>query len=252
MAERAFELQEVSVTDQGRVKLECFSINVDVGEAVALVGPSGSGKTAILRLVAGLTIPTAGVVRVLGLPLALLAYEARRSLLLKVGFAFEMNGIWLNRSVRQNILLPIEYHARTSAQREAALQRADELASELGIGHALALSATTVASSVRKRALIARALVQEPEILLVDEPQAGLTPKEAQRVSDAFQRRRKGRGMTLVIADHDGYLHPYIARRVLYLEDGKLADRPSRMPGSMRALALTLEASRTEPPPPED
>jgi energy-coupling factor transporter ATP-binding protein EcfA2 len=58
--------------------------------------------------------------------------------------------------------------------------------------------------------------------------------------------------MTVVIADHDGYLHPYIARRVLYLEDGKLADRPSRMPSSMRALALTLEASRTQPPPPED
>ena len=88
--------------------------------------------------------------------------------------------------------------------------------------------------SVKKRALLARALVREPELLLCDEPQVGLTPKEARLVSNAIERRRLRGGLTVVFADHDGHLDPFVIDRVVYLENGRLLLSPSLRPPTDR------------------
>ena len=88
--------------------------------------------------------------------------------------------------------------------------------------------------SVRKRALIARALAAEPKLLLCDEPQVGLTRREATLVSDAIDRRRS-KGLTVVFADHDAYLDPFVVTRTFYLENGRLLTAPSMRPPTDRA-----------------
>lgn len=190
------------------------------GEAIAIVGRNGSGKSSLLRLLAGLTQPTAGTVRVLGVEPTLLPYAEQQALRRRIGFVFDRLGIWDNRSVLENITLPADYHEPGAA--DAHLEKAQKLAGELGILKSLALPAGVVDESVRKRAMFARALLQEPQLLLVDEPQVPLTPEEARLVRNAIEQRRRSRNLTVVYVDHDGDVAPFKVDRYVYVADGVL------------------------------
>ena len=93
--------------------------------------------------------------------------------------------------------------------------------------------AVTANASIRKRALVARALVLEPELILCDEPQVGLTQKEALRVSDALDRRRRTKSVSVLISDHDGWFEPYAVDRIWYLDEGRLRRSPTLRPPPM-------------------
>ncbi|MCS6902554.1 MAG: ATP-binding cassette domain-containing protein [Myxococcales bacterium] len=223
----AAQLYEVSVVSgQGVGILDDVSIPVLPGEALAVCGPTGSGKSTVLRLLAGLLLPTRGVVRVKGIDLASLDYPGMRALRMKVGLAFDGGGFWSTRSVFENIALPLLYH---QAKRPDLEIRVRELADELDLLDLLELPGQAVSGMARKRVILARSLVLDPELLLVDEPQHGLLPREARRLSDAIERRRKGRGMTVVYADHDGKLAPFLCERRIFLENGRIVDRLSRL-----------------------
>lgn len=221
----AAKLEGVFVVDQqDNLLLDDVSLAVLPAESLALCGPTGGGKTLILRLLAGLIEPSLGVVLVGGQRVSSLDYEGMRSLRLRVGMAFEDGGFWANRSVLDNIALPMRYHRPDSADADL---KARDLADELGIADALAQGGSHAIGSVRKRALLARALLFEPALLLCDEPQRGLLPRESRRASEAIERRRKGRGLTVVYADHDGSLGPFACDRRFFFEQGRSVERPS-------------------------
>jgi ABC-type lipoprotein export system ATPase subunit len=215
-------------SETGARVLDGISFQLEEGESLALVGHNGGGKTTALRLAAGLSTPTSGKVRVLGQNVAKLGYDARRQHHLRVGFVFESGGLWANRTVRENIALPLAYHGHESPA-EAALA----LAQELGIAAHLDSPSFRVNSSVRKRTLFARALGLSPRVLLCDEPQVGLVMKEARRVAEAITRRKRD-GMSILYADHDGDLAPFTADHRVYFENGVLLLRPSAIPPSDR------------------
>ena len=100
----------------------------------------------------------------------------------------------------------------------------------LGIGGSLHFLSYVADASVRKRTLVARALMLEPSLLLCDEPQVGLVAKEAQLVNEAFKRRRASRQMTVVFADHDGELDPFEVDQRWHIEEGRVLERPSVVP----------------------
>lgn len=221
-------LDRITVRDDtGRLVLDNVNISVLRGEAIALAGHNGGGKSTVLRLMAGMIKPTKGKVKVGGKDLSKLDYDALREHRTRVGFVFEAGGLWANRTVRENIALPLHYHARQVGDLDA---RVGTLAEELDIVEELDLPSHRVNASVRKRALVARALALDPLLLLCDEPQLGLVTVEARRVARAIERRRKERGMTVVYADHDGALDPYVATRMVYFENGHVFDRPSALP----------------------
>lgn len=239
MTTPALAMERVTVKDDlGRSVLNDMTLAIERGESVALVGHNGGGKTSALRLFAGMTAPTSGRVLVFGEDLAQLSYEAQRRHRTHTGFVFEAGGLWANRTIEENIALPLEYHADATPGRAPTLAEMREkvraVAEELGIADALPLPSDRANVSVRKRALVARALVLEPELVLCDEPQVGLVAREAKRVSRAFERRRKDRGMTVVFADHDGVLDPFVVDRISYVENGRAFDRPSALPPADR------------------
>lgn len=223
----AAQLEEVSVIDaQGNALLEEVSIPVLPGEALAVCGPTGGGKTTLLRLLAALINPTRGHVRIATLDPAALDYEGLRALRLRVGIAFENGGFWGTRSAYENIALPMLYHY---PDRDDIELKVRDLAEELGLTEDLSKPGAALSGAVRKRVMVARGLLFEPSLLLVDEPQHGLLPREARRLNDAIELRRKHRGMTVVYADHDGKLAPFTCERRIFLEGGRIVDRLSRI-----------------------
>lgn len=222
--DEAFAIEGVTVRAyDGRVVLNDVTLQAERGTSTALVGHVGGGKTTILRLLAGLVTPASGEVRVAGVSLGMLSYEQMRAHRMRVGYAFESTGLLGNWTLEQNISLALSYHG-------LAEPSVTELAEEFRIAEFLGERPFRVNASVRKRALIARALAHGPELLLCDEPQIGLTPREARVVSDAIERRRKEQGLTVVLADHDGYLDPFAADHLYYVENGRLLAQPSMRP----------------------
>jgi ABC-type lipoprotein export system ATPase subunit len=229
-------LDRLSVGNAAGVPLVMgIRLTVRAGEAIAIVGRVGSGKGALLRLIAGQRPPIAGSAIVLGMDLGSLDYRGRQALALGVGFVFERTGIWPNRSVLDNVVLPLRYHFPDVD----AAARGRTLAEELGIGDALRERASDVDQSVQKRMLFARALSLDPRVLLVDEPQVFLTPDEASVVAEAVERRRAG-GTAVIYADHDGALGPFDVQRTCIVQDGRFRNaagalqRPEDWPLSVR------------------
>jgi len=232
-AQDAFRLDSVIFSSyEGRAVLDRLTLAGTPGSATALVGHVGGGKTTVLRLLAALVRPTYGSVHVFGVDLATLSYESLRAHRMQIGYAFESTGLVGNMSIGENIALMLSYHGH-SPRRAAA--KAHEVAEELQIEEHLDEAPFRANGSVRKRALIARALAAEPKLLLCDEPQVGLTRREATLVSDAIDRRRSSKGLTVVFADHDAYLDPFVVTRTFYLENGRLLTAPSMRPPTDRA-----------------
>jgi ABC-type lipoprotein export system ATPase subunit len=216
MSAAVVALDRVSVGNVAGVPLVMeVRLTVRAGEAVAVSGRVGSGKGTLLRVIAGQRPAIAGSAVVLGVDLGSLDYRGRQALALGVGFVFERTGIWPNRSVLENVVLPLRYHF----PEVDAAARGRTLAEELGIADALGVRASEVDQSVQKRTLFARALSLDPQVLLVDEPQVFLTPDEAALVAEAVERRR-ARGTAVIYADHDGALAPFTVERVCLIQDG--------------------------------
>lgn len=236
----AFSLEDVTVLAyDGRRIISGLTLRGARGSATALIGHVGGGKTTLLRLLAGLVTPISGSVRVGGVALGQLSYEGMRAHRMRIGYAFESTGLVGNWTLRQNIALALSYHGQDGVA-------VTDLAEELRITDSLDERPFRVNASVRKRALIARALAHAPELLLCDEPQLGLTPREAQLVSDAIERRRKAGGLSVVLADHDGYLEPFVADHLFYVENGNLLTQPSmRPPPDRREDAVAERTSLT-------
>lgn len=236
-------LEGVTVLDEhGTPALDSITLRVERGEAVALVGHSGGGKSTILRIIAGLSRPHSGRVSVLGLEVGELAYGEMRRLRTSIGYVFESGGLWGNRSVFDNIALPLLYHPVPPLSPEAVRERVEKVAGELGIRAELTQPSYMANASVKKRTAVARALVLSPDVLLIDEPQAGLVPREARLVSDAIERRRNERSMTVVFADNDGYLDPYYADKVVHIDHGRIVAGDLAAPEIDRAAVLGVSA----------
>jgi ABC-type lipoprotein export system ATPase subunit len=238
----SFRLDAVAfVGEGGRLVLDQLTLAGRPGTSTALVGHVGGGKTTVLRLLAGLVAPSSGKVTVFGNDPLAASYEARRAHRMNVGYAFESTGLIGNMTLGENIALPLAYHdvGHDGGTRTAA--RVHELACELEIERHLDELPSRANGSIKKRALVARALALAPRLVLCDEPQVGLTLRQARVVSAALERRRLGEGLTVIVADHDGHLDPFVVTRTFYMENGRPLDVPSLRPPRDRDDSPRLE-----------
>ena len=224
MSGKAVSLLHVTKRDaEGHLLLDDVSFDVEPGGHVALVGQVGSGKTLVLRLIAGAEQLDEGAVIVDGVSVAALGYRELQAHRASTGFAFELAGLLANQTIFENVALPLRYHEGGRLGEEEIRARVSGLLEELHVAPATAaLLPARVNASVRKRALLCRALVLEPRLLLFDEPQAALVTAEQRLVQEACDSRRKSRGMTIIQADHDGHFGPFVPDRVVFLERGRV------------------------------
>lgn len=185
----------------GQTVLHSVNLTLKPGEFVALTGASGSGKTTLLELAVGLQKPTTGAVLFGGTDLARLSEGRLADLRLRrIGLLFKEHGLIDTLDAAHNVALPL---LLGGGSRTAAMQRAQELLSRLGLGHLAGEAPADLSQGERYRVAIARALVNDPSLLVADEPTAGLDSVAADDVMRLLAQLVDEQGLTVLLATHD-------------------------------------------------
>jgi len=214
------------------------SLQVQAGEFVALLGASGSGKSSLLNLVAGLDRPTSGSVVVQGHDLAELSREQlakyRRH---TVGMVFQSFNLVPSMSLLENVELPLRFAEVDRSQREGLVKKALD---RVGLGGRIGHRPAELSGGEQQRAALARALINQPQILLADEPTGNLDSRTGTEIMSFIREFNQSLGMTVVMVTHERTLAERYARRMVFMADGKLVDdQPNPI--------TEMSASRGEP-----
>jgi putative ABC transport system ATP-binding protein len=214
------ELRNVSkVVDSGGQPLTILhplDITFASGEFVAIVGPSGSGKSTLLGLLAGLDAPTTGHIVIDGTDITTLSEDGLAALRGRsIGFVFQFFHLVPSLTALENVLVPMEI-----AGRGDVMARAKRLIDEVGLTDRAHHYPSQLSGGEQQRIAIARALANDPPILLADEPTGNLDSQTGRFILDLLLGVRKTRGTTLVLVTHDPQLAALADRR-LVLRDGR-------------------------------
>ncbi len=205
---------------QRRVILEGISLRLHAGELVVAQGPSGSGKSTLLSIVGAMSLPTSGSVIVLGEPVSELRDAHRAALRQRaVGFVFQELGLIGAMTLEENLLLPL---VPTGGPTAEEAERIDRLLSRFGLSERRHDRASTASGGERQRLAVARALVRNPPLLVLDEPTAHLDADNTSALMKHLEDE-KAAGRTVLVSTHDPRVseHPAVDR-VLRLEAGRL------------------------------
>lgn len=217
---RAVGVRKSFPLGRGRSAEILHGIDLDVarGEFLAIMGASGSGKSTLLYALSGIDLPSEGTVAIDGIELAGLgAAELERLRLERLGFVFQQPHLIEGLTLRENAMLPASWLGRRPRDAAAATQARFE---QLGIAEVGDLPASEASGGQRQRAGIARALVNEPELIIADEPTGALDSASAEAVLDILEELRRD-GLTIVMVTHA----PDVAARadrIVRVVDGRL------------------------------
>jgi phospholipid/cholesterol/gamma-HCH transport system ATP-binding protein len=202
--------------------LNGVSLTVGRGETLAVLGRSGTGKSVLLRLIIGLEKPDSGSVRIHGQDIAGLALDQLGEIRKKVGFLFQHAALYDSLTVEQNVAFPLQHHRREMSQAERG-DRVKQLLAEVGMEGDFEKMPSDVSGGMQKRVGLARALALEPDILLLDEPTAGLDPISSAEIDDLILKLQAERHMASIVVTHDLHSAKAIAGRLALLNQGKVA-----------------------------
>ncbi len=202
--------------------LDDINLSVAAGETLAVVGASGSGKSTLLGLLAGLDLPSRGVVRVFGQSLFDIDEDQRAQLRARhMGFVFQSFQLLGHLDALENVLLPLELGAPAPPGATPA-QAARELLERVGLGARLHHRPATLSGGEQQRVALARAFIARPAILLADEPTGSLDAATGEAVIELLFELNRDAGATLVLVTHDPHIASLCQRRV-QLHAGRLA-----------------------------
>jgi phospholipid/cholesterol/gamma-HCH transport system ATP-binding protein len=228
--EPVLALQHVNKSFGAQHVLDGISLTVARGETLAVLGRSGTGKSVLLKLIIGLAKIDTGSICIQGQEIAGLSLTEMNRLRIKMGFLFQNAALYDSLTVEQNVAFPLERHTKMSASERSV--RVKELLSSVGMEKDLKKMPSDISGGMQKRVGLARALALQPEILLLDEPTAGLDPITSGEIDDLVLRLQKEHALTSIVVTHDLQSAKTIADSVALLDKGKVV-----MQGSFRELA---------------
>ena len=221
-AETAVAVRELRKAFGSQQVLKGVSFQVARGSALAVLGRSGQGKSVILKMLIGLIKPDSGEVLIDGEEVSRLETQELNRVRRRIGFLFQHGALFDSLSVYENVAFPLRRHTR---QDEAEIARnVNHRLEQVGLASSAHKMPSELSGGMRKRVALARALVLDPRILLVDEPSAGLDPVTASEI-DALLISRKQEDVTLVVVTHNIPSARAIADELLFLHDGVVLAR---------------------------
>ncbi len=219
--ETILELKDASFLAQGKQIVQGVSIPFEKGRTTALVGPSGGGKSTVLKLVAGLLIPTSGSALYRGEDISLMTRTRNLAFRKNAGFVFQDSALWANQSIRQILELPLKLHY----PRMEAKQRTERIVTTLaGVGYRKDLDIRPAQLSMGEQKLIAfaRATLCDPGILFLDEWTESLDDAAARRLVGIVKKKQED-GTTIVFVSHNFKIIRELAQRICMIVDGELS-----------------------------
>ena len=199
--------------------LDAIDLRVIRGEMVAIIGSSGAGKSTLLHLLGALDRPTAGQVLIDGRALSEMADDAISKLRNRtVGFVFQFHHLLREFTALENVMMPLRIGG---VEEEQARQRAMTLLERVGLGGRVHHRPGALSGGEQQRTAVARALANDPAVLLADEPSGNLDHQNSERLHDLFSELARELELGMVIVTHNRSLAAR-ADRVLQLEDGRL------------------------------
>ncbi len=215
-------VEDVYKSFAGHRVLNGITLRVGRGETVAVLGRSGTGKSVLLRLIIGLEKPDSGSVSIHGQDLAGLGLDRMGEIRKKMGFLFQQAALYDSLTVQENVVFPLEHHRRDMSKSERA-DRVRQLLAEVGLDSDIDKMPSDISGGMQKRVGLARALALEPEILLLDEPTAGLDPISSAEINELILKLQKERRMASIVVTHDLHSARTIAGRLALLNEGDVA-----------------------------
>lgn len=246
--EKVIEMINVEKSFGARSILRGVNLSVRKGEVMVILGGSGTGKSVSIRHITGLLKPDAGDVKVFGQSVVSSSRRGLQKIRARTGVLFQSGALinWL--SVYDNVALPLREHRLAD---EATIDRiVREKLDWLGLMPAMHLLPGNISGGMKKRVGIARALTTNPEVLMYDEPTSGLDPVMSQVINELVRRLQKELGVTQVVVTHDMSSAYYIADRITFLYQGKVAfvGTPTELRESSNPIIQQFIEGRTEGP----
>ncbi|KAB8332548.1 ATP-binding cassette domain-containing protein [Scytonema tolypothrichoides VB-61278] len=199
-----------------------FDINLDIypGEIVIMTGPSGSGKTTLLSLIGGLRSVQEGSLQFLGVELYRASQKKLVNIRRKIGYIFQAHNLLEFLTARQNVQMAVELNKYIS--QEQAIAKSEAILKAVGLGERINYYPENLSGGQKQRIAIARALVNNPPLVLADEPTAALDKQSGRDVVELMQHLAKDKGTSILLVTHDNRILD-IADRIVEMEDGLLA-----------------------------
>jgi phospholipid/cholesterol/gamma-HCH transport system ATP-binding protein len=201
--------------------LNGIGLSVSRGQIIAVLGRSGTGKSVLLKLLVGLQPPDSGSIQIAGQEITHLDPAPLNEIRKKMGFLFQQAALYDSLTVEQNVDFPLSRHAAMSESDRKSKVR--ELLSSVGMAEVdFAKMPSEISGGMQKRVGLARALALAPEILLLDEPTAGLDPITAMEIGRLIVELKKKHGITAVVVTHDIHVAKMFADLLAVLDKGNI------------------------------
>ncbi len=216
----AIEFQGVSIQFEESCVLENVNFSIPKGEKFVVIGPSGVGKSVFLKLIAGLLLPTTGKVLINGTDINAISTLERDRILRSMGMLFQKNALFDSLTSAENIAFPLREVTKLSEQE--IQKKIDHFLEAVAISKAKDLYPDEISGGMQKRLGIARALALDPEIILYDDPTAGLDPITSRLIINLIADLQKQKLSTLVAITNDMQRAYQLADRIGMIMDGSL------------------------------
>lgn len=190
------------------------------GENLVVLGRSGTGKSVLIKIISGLLYPDKGTVNVLGEEVGMLDEKELMLLRLKIGFSFQNSALYDSMTVKENLEFPLVRNKRSLSRAEID-REVEEVLDSVGLLHALNQMPSELSGGQRKRIGIARTLILRPDIMLYDEPTAGLDPITCTEINSLINEVQQIYKTSSIIITHDLTCAKEVGDRIVMLLDGK-------------------------------
>ena len=218
---RVIELEDIHLAFEHPV-LEGLDLHVHEGETLLVLGESGIGKSTLLKLVLRLLVPERGTIRVLGNEIGDLTFQEALDLRRRIGMVFQNAALFDSVSVYDNIAYPLRENTRMSESEIEEVVRERMEFVNLNPERVGPQLPGELSGGMRKRVGIARAIATDPQIVLYDEPTAGLDPLTVGTIGDLIRKLQRERGVTSIVVTHDIRAGFRVASRVNLIREGRI------------------------------
>ena len=220
MPQSVIQIKDLHVAFGDNYVLRGVDLDLYKGENLVVLGRSGTGKSVLIKVVVGLLKPDSGTVKVLDEDVVALDSIALDKLRLKVGFSFQNSALYDSMTVRENLEFPLVRNVRNLTRAEINRQ-VEEALDDVGLKQAINQMPAELSGGQRKRIGIARTLILKPEIMLYDEPTAGLDPITCTDINNLINEVQERHGASSIIITHDLTCAKTVGDRVAMLFEGQ-------------------------------